>query len=462
MDRKGYHLKERIALKINENYTVTIEDLTHEGEGVAKVDGFPLFIPDALPGDEMVVTVTRVRKNFGLARKETLLNPSPNRVNPLCESFNQCGGCQTMSLDYPIQLIYKEKRVSDSLKRIGKVHTPVKPVLGMKEPWNYRNKAQFPIGLSHQKLAIGFYRQGSHDIVDTQQCHIQHPIIETVVRILRGFLKNQRISLYNEATGTGLVRHLVTKVGFATGEVMVILVINGKQLPQSQVLVEALQQQVEGLVSVVLNENTKRTNVIMGRENQVIFGKAFLTDQLHHLSFQISPHAFFQVNPAQTEVLYNKVLDMAALTGNETVLDLYCGIGTISLFLAQKARKVIGIESVEPAVEDARANARLNGITNAEFMAGPAEKLMPQLVQSGIQPELVVVDPPRKGCDEAVLQAMVQMQPDRIVYVSCNPATLARDLRILEDNGYQTMEVQPVDLFPHTSHVETVVLMYRK
>ncbi|MEN1759176.1 23S rRNA (uracil(1939)-C(5))-methyltransferase RlmD [Anoxynatronum sibiricum] len=447
-------------MKLNEKFTVTIEDLTHEGEGVAKVDGFPLFIPNALPGDEMVVMVTRVRKNFGLASKQQLINPSPNRVNPLCELFNQCGGCQTMSLNYPTQLIFKEKRVSDSLKRIGKIDTVVKPVLGMKEPWHYRNKAQFPIGLSHHKLSIGFYRQGSHDIIDTRKCHIQHSIMENVVKILRDFLEKEHISIYNETTNTGLVRHLVTKVGFATGEVMVILVINGKHLPKSHLLVEALQQ-VNGLVSVVLNENTKRTNVIMGKENQVIFGKAYLTDRLHHLDFQISPHAFFQVNPAQTEVLYDKVLEMASLTGSETVMDLYCGIGTISLFLAQKARKVIGIESVEPAVEDARANAHLNHISNVEFMAGPAENWMPQLAQSGIQPEVIVVDPPRKGCDEVVLLAMIQMNPDRIVYVSCNPATLARDLRILEDGGYQTLEVQPVDLFPHTSHVETVVLMSR-
>lgn len=446
-------------MKTNQTFKTKVIDLSHQGEGIAKVDGFPLFIQDALPGDELQVRVIQVKKSYGIATVIKIIQPSPDRINPPCDKFGQCGGCQTMSLDYEMQLSYKEKRVKDALERIGKIDTPVKPALGMKEPWGYRNKAQFPIGWSHEKLSIGFYKQGSHEIVDTDQCLIQHPVMDIARRQIRHFLTTTQMSIYDESTGKGLVRHLIVKTGFETGQVMIILVINGEDLPQEKTLISLLKDEVPGLVSVVLNSNKRKTNTIMGQNNRVIYGKDYLIDRVKDLSFQISPHAFFQVNPLQTELLYDQVLRFAGLSGKETVLDLYCGIGTITLLLAQKAYRVIGIETVDAAIKDAEANAVLNGLTNTEFIAGPAEKRIHQLQQSGITPEVIVVDPPRKGCDETVLQAMISMNPRRIVYVSCNPATLARDLRILEDGGYRTSAVQPVDMFPHTAHVETVVLM---
>jgi 23S rRNA (uracil1939-C5)-methyltransferase len=438
-------------MKPGQTLIVEIEDLTHQGEGIAKVDGFPLFIQGALPGDQVSVKIIQLKKSFGLAEIENIIAPSADRVNPLCDKFGVCGGCQLMALNYPTQLYYKQKRVHDSLRRIGRIDAPVLPIIGMDDPWHYRNKGQFPVGYADGKLSIGFFRQGSHEIINLEKCLIEHPVMETVLHIVREYLETFHISVYNEKTGKGLVRHLIIKAGFETGEVMVILVINGDSVPQQEKLTELLHKGVPGLVSIVLNSNKRNTNVIMGTHNQVLYGKDHLNDRIDDLTFRISPHAFFQVNPIQMKTLYDKTLHYAALSGQETVLDLYCGIGTISLLLARQAKKVIGIESVKAAIEDARVNADMNNINNVEFITGSAEKCLPELVRNGIRPEVIVVDPPRKGCDEAALQAMVQMAPQKIVYVSCNPATLARDLRILEDSGYVTKEIQPVDMFPHTA-----------
>ena len=449
-------------LKENGVYTVVIEDLTHQGEGVGKVEGFPLFIPGTVPGDTVKVQVRKLRKNFGLAELLQILEPSPDRVNAVCEHHNLCGGCQTLTLRYDVQLAFKEKQVKDALKRIGKIDTEVKPVLGMENPLRYRNKAQFPVGYSHENLSIGFYQRGTHEIVDMEDCSIQHPFNKEVIRVLKSYAEESNVSIYDEKTGKGLLRHLVTKIGFQSGEQMIILVINGHRLPEEALLIHKMTQEFPKLKSLVLNKNQRKTNVIMGPENRILHGQDHIVDTLCGLEFQISPHAFFQVNPVQTEVLYNQVLQLADLQGHETVFDVYCGIGTISLLLARKAGNVIGIENVEAAVQDARINAKRNSITNLEFHAANAEAIMPELASRNHMPEIIVVDPPRKGCDEKVLEAMASLNPSKIIYVSCNPATLARDLNYLESKGYQTMTVQPVDLFANTIHVESIALVMKE
>ncbi len=446
-------------LKENGHYTVIIEDLTHQGEGVGKVEGFPLFIPGTVPGDMVKVQVRKLRKNFGLADLIQVQEPSPDRVNAACQHHNLCGGCQTLTLCYDVQLAFKEKQVKDALKRIGKIDTEVKPILGMEDPLRYRNKAQFPIGYAHEKLSIGFYQRGSHDIVDMEDCKIQHPFNQEVIHVLKTYIEESDASIYDEKTGKGLLRHLVTKIGFQSREQMIILVVNGHQLPEEELLIHKMTQTFPNLKSLLLNTNQRKTNVIMGPKNRVLHGRDHIVDTLCELEFQISPHAFFQVNPVQTEVLYNQVLKMADLKGHETVFDVYCGIGTISLLLAQGAGKVIGIENVEAAVQDARINAKRNNIINAEFHAANAEAMMPELASRKHLPEVIVVDPPRKGCDEKVLEAMASLNPSKIIYVSCNPATLARDLNYLEFKGYQTTMVQPVDLFPNTIHTESIALL---
>lgn len=449
-------------LKENGHYTVIIEDLTHQGEGVGKVDGFPLFVPGTVPADRVEVRIRKLRKNFGLADLICVKEPSPDRVNPPCQHHDLCGGCQTLTLQYDVQLAFKEKQVQDALKRIGKIDTTIKPIAGMVNPLRYRNKAQFPIGFAHEKLSVGFYQRGSHEIVSLEDCKIQHPFNKDVIRELKAYIEESGASIYDEKTGTGLLRHMVTKIGFQSGEQMIVLVVNGYQLPKEDLLVHKMTQAFPKLKSLVINTNQRKTNVIMGSENRVLNGKDHIVDMLCGLEFQISPHAFFQVNPVQTEVLYNQVLQIADLKGHETVFDVYCGIGTMSLLLAQDAGKVVGIENVEAAVQDARINAKRNNITNVEFHASNAEVKMPELATQNLMPEVIVVDPPRKGCDELVLEAMASLNPSKIIYVSCNPATLARDLKYLETKGYKTVMVQPVDLFPNTVHVETVVLLTNK
>ncbi|WP_093372278.1 23S rRNA (uracil(1939)-C(5))-methyltransferase RlmD [Tindallia magadiensis] len=449
-------------LKEQELYTVTIEDLTHQGEGVGKVEGFPLFIPGTIPGDLVKVRVDKKRKNFGHASLVELIEPSEDRVESVCPYHHHCGGCQTLTLKYEAQLKYKDKKVRDAIQRIGKINKEIRPILGMKEPYRYRNKAQFPIGLEDGETVIGFFQRGSHDIVSIDDCKIQHPFNKDVIKMLKKYIRENKVSIYNEKTGKGLLRHLVTKVGFQSEEQMLILVINGESLPKEKELIAQITQAFPHVKSIVINKNTKKTNVIMGSKNRVLYGREYIVDTLCNLEFQISPHAFYQVNPIQTEILYEQVVEMAALEGNETVLDVYCGIGTISLLMARTAEKVIGVENVEAAVQDARINAKRNHITNAEFHAADAEVFIPELAMQKAKPEVVVVDPPRKGCDEAVLEAMVTLSPQKIVYVSCNPSTLARDLKYLEDKGYNVEIIQPVDLFSNTVHVETVVLLSHK
>ncbi len=446
----------------NKTYNIKINDLGSSGEGVGKIDGFTVFVPKAIPDDLVKVKITTLKKKYGIGKLLEIIEASKDRIEPRCSIANICGGCQIMHMDYKAQLEMKRKMVKETLSRIGKLDAKVNETLGMDDPYEYRNKAQFPVGIIDGKAILGFYKRGSHDIVDTEYCHIQSPINEEIVKAIKKFIDDFGLEVYDEKKRTGIIRYIVTKVGFVTGQVMVIIITNGKKLPYKEELIKILQDRIPGLKSIIQNINTRNTNVIFGQETLVLYGEDKIVDYIGDLKFNISAQSFFQVNPIQTKVLYEKALEYADLTGKEKVFDVYCGIGTISLFLAEKAKEVHGVEILEAAIKDARENAIINNINNAKFYAGKAEELVPKLYEEGLHADIVVVDPPRKGCEESVLETIVNMEPKRIVYVSCNPATLARDLAYLDGRGYKTVEVQPVDMFPHTSHVECVVLIEKE
>lgn len=444
--------------------TVDITDMGQDGEGIGKVEGYTLFVKDAVIGDRVQVKVMKAKKNYGYARLLEILVPSPHRVEPRCACARQCGGCQIQALSYERQLKFKEEKVLGCLKRIGGFERiPLQPIIGMESPYRYRNKAQFPIGMGKDgRPMAGFYAGRTHTIIPQEDCVLGIRENQQILEVILGFMEEFSISPYREEEGTGLVRHVLIRSGFATRELMVCLVINGKSLPKAQILVERLKD-IAGMASICLNINREKTNVILGDQVEVLWGKPYIEDILDGVRYQISPLSFYQVNPIQTRELYRKALQYAGLHGTETVWDLYCGIGTISLFLAGQAGHVYGVEIVPPAIEDARKNARLNGIENAEFFVGKAEEVLPRKYQEEqISADVIVVDPPRKGCDSAVLETMLKIRPKRIVYISCDPATLARDLKILCEGRYKLQKVQPVDMFPHTTHVENVALLLRK
>ncbi|PAD90988.1 23S rRNA (uracil(1939)-C(5))-methyltransferase RlmD [Shouchella clausii] len=449
--------KQAPPVQKNETLTVTIEDLTHEGAGVAKVNGYALFIPQALPGETVDIKVVKTKAGYGYGRLLQVQTKSEHRVEPPCPIFYKCGGCQIQHMDYSAQLAYKQKQVKDVMDRVAKLpNVPVRPVIGMDDPWRYRNKSQVPVAFQQGDLVAGFYAKRSHSIVDMDQCIIQHKENDIVVQTVKQLAKELRIPAYQEQSHQGVLRHIVARYGKTTGQVMVVLVTKEKKLPHKEAFISGIRKHVPGVVSIVQNINNKRTNVIFGQQTEVLWGEHYLYDEINGIQFAISARSFYQVNPEQTNRLYSKALEYADLTGNETVIDAYCGIGTISLFLAKKARHVYGVEIVPEAIKDAKRNAKLNQITNATFAVGQAEEVIPRWYDQGIDADVIVVDPPRKGCDEALLRTMIEMKPKRIVYVSCNPGTLARDLRILEDGGYKTEEVTPVDMFPQTTHVEAV------
>ena len=449
-----------MSIQKNQHYIMTIEDLGNNGEGVGKIEGFTLFVEGAIPGDEVEVRVVKAKKNYGYGKLMQIIKPSLHRIQPPCPYVPRCGGCQIQHIDYGKQLNLKRKKVQSHLERIGglkdiKVH----PTIGMDKPYHYRNKALFPIGMENGEVQIGFFAPRSHRIIDMNQCLIQHPITEKVIELVRDFVKKHSISIYDEKEHTGLLRHILVRTSWHTQEVQVCFVINGTEIPYVDILIQELQQ-IPHLAGVILSRNTERTNVALGETIEVLWGKECITDYIGELEFRISPLSFFQVNPIQTKVLYDKALEYAGLTGEEIVWDAYCGIGTISLFLAQKAKKVYGVEIVEAAIENAKVNAKLNQIENVEFFVGKAEEVIPQKLRyEGIKADVIVVDPPRKGCDPVLLDTIVDMAPKRIVYVSCDSATLARDLKILMEKGYEVKEVQPVDMFGHTVHVESIILM---
>ncbi|WP_081383828.1 23S rRNA (uracil(1939)-C(5))-methyltransferase RlmD [Paenibacillus sp. FSL R5-0636] len=494
------------GLPVNKNDEVMLDiiGMTHEGEGVGRVEGFTLFVQGALPGEKVRARVLKTKKQYGYAKLLNIVEASSARIAAPCEIYDQCGGCQLQHMDYTAQLAWKRQLVVDNLERIGKLRVAgggnsgkskeneavesqtdsanyggiadgttegagvtqtdgilVRPTLGMDEPWRYRNKAQVPIGVTEGGLVGGFYARGSHRIIDMETCLIQHEDNDDVVRKVKDIGRELGISAYSEETGRGLLRHVVVKKAFRTGEMMVVLVTNGRDIPHLDAWLGSIREQLPDVVSICQNVNTQRTNVIFGGETRVLWGRDVIYDYIGDVQFAISARSFYQVNPAQTEVLYGKTVEYAGLTGNETVIDAYCGIGTISLFLAQHAAKVYGVEIVPEAIEDARANAKLNEMKNVVFEVGASEDVIPNWKEEGITADVIVVDPPRKGCDPRLLETILAMKPERVVYVSCNPSTLARDLRVLEDGGYKTVEVTPVDMFPHTVHVESVALLVR-
>lgn len=473
----------------NDIVTVRIEDIGTEGEGIGKLEGFTLFVKDAVMGDVVEARLVKVKKNYAYARLEKVLTPSPLRVEPVCPYHKQCGGCQIQAMSYEAQLQFKENKVKNNLVRIGGfdqlfIESVMESVVGMEQPWHYRNKAQFPVGTDKDgRIITGFYAGRTHSIIANTDCALGVEENQPILQKVLAYMQNENISAYDETTGQGLVRHILIRKGFTSGEIMVCLVINGKSLPKEDGLVSTLRE-IPGMTSIWLNYNTKNTNVIMGTEGRVLWGQNTITDVIHRrsleeinsgkdclrydskknapqgITFAISPLSFYQVNPIQTEKLYSLALEYAGLTGEETVWDLYCGIGTISLFMAQCAKAVYGVEIVPQAIEDARKNAERNHIENATFYVGKAEEVLPRLYEEEhIFADVICIDPPRKGCDEACLNTIIKMAPQRIVYVSCDSATLARDLKYLCENGYEIRKVRAVDQFGQTVHVETVCLL---
>lgn len=475
----------------NDMVTVRIEDIGNDGEGIGRAEGYTLFIKDAVIGDVVEARITKCKKNYGYARVEKVATPSPFRVEPECPFHRQCGGCQIQAMHYDKQLEYKQDKVRGNLIRIGgfsaeRIDAVMEPIVGMEEPWHYRNKAQYPVGYDKNgDLVAGFYAGRTHDIIANTKCPLGPPENQVILEAVLSFMRENHVSAYREKEGTGLVRHVLIRSGFTSGEIMVCLVINAGKLPAAEKLVEKLtklrlekgETWAKRIVSISVSINRAKTNVIMGKEIRVLWGTEYIEDSLgvvdcgerneawavsdsERITFRISPLSFYQVNPHQTEKLYSLTVQYAELTGRETVWDLYCGIGTISLFMARKAKKVCGVEIIPQAIEDAKENARRNKIANASFYVGKAEEVLTERQLSS--PDVIVVDPPRKGCDEKCLETMIAMRPERIVYVSCDSATLARDLKVLCEGGYEIGRVRAVDQFGHTCHTESVCQMVRK
>ena len=474
-----------MSLEKNQEYEITIEDMGNEGEGIGHIDGMAVFVKDAVVGDVARIKIIKAKKNYAYGRLMKLVKPSAFRVEPICPLARKCGGCSIMQVSYEKQLEWKQDKVMNCLKRIGgisDVEKKMEPIIGMGRTEDfpairYRNKAQFPVRRDKDgKLAIGFYAGRTHSVIDTDVCYLQDKVNDEIIRRFRDFMEKYLVEAYDEEKHTGLVRHILTRVGRKTGEVMICLIINGNELTGIcgkdrkngkclNVEQEFVKQMADipGITSISININKEKTNRILGDKCRTIWGQDYITDYIGNVKYQISPLSFYQVNPEQTEKLYGKALEYAGLQGDEIVWDLYCGIGTISLFLAQKAKKVMGVEIVPAAIEDAKRNAEINGIKNVEFFVGKAEEVLPQQFEkNGEHADVIVVDPPRKGCDEVTILTMVKMQPERIVYVSCDPATLARDVRMLVKGGYEVEKVCAVDQFGHSGHVETVVMLSHK
>lgn len=456
----------------NDIVTVEITDIGVSGEGIGHVDGYTLFIKDAVIGDVVEAKVMKAKKNYGYARLMKVITPSEYRVEPKCAFARRCGGCQIQEMSYDRQLVFKDQKIRGNLERIGgftkeQIEAVMQPVVGMENPFGYRNKAQFPFGTDKEGNPItGFYAGRTHDIIANTDCALGVEQNKEILEIILQYMRENKIKSYDEKTGKGLIRHALIRYGFKTKEIMVCLVINGKKLPKAERLIEKLIQ-IEGMTSITISPNTRRDNVIMGDSYEILWGQGYITDYIGNVKYQISPLSFYQVNPVQTEKLYGLALEYADLKGDETVWDLYCGIGTISLFLAQKAKQVYGVEIVPQAIDDAKENAKINAIDNAEFFVGKAEEVLPEYYAEyerehngeTAHADVIVVDPPRKGCDETLLETIVKMQPEKVVYVSCDSATLARDLKYLCANGYEIKMCRGVDQFPQSVHVETVVLL---
>lgn len=454
--------KKIVPVQKKEYYDVKIESLTHDGLGVARVDGFPVFVANALVGEEINMKVTLVKKTYAFGRAVDYFVTSGERVKPECGIYKQCGGCQVQHLSYEGQLKMKHDTVVNHLKRIGHIEDAnVLPTIGMQNPSRYRNKTQVPFGYADGKVVAGFYQKRSHEIINMQSCLIQTDISDQIVETMRQLCQELEIAPYNESLNLGVLRHVIVRVGFKTEEIMVTLVTRTHEIPNSELLIQRLVSKYPKIKSIAQNVNPKVTNVIFGDETRILYGESYIYDEMNGIRFAISPRSFYQVNPIQTETLYSKAVEYAQLSGNEIVFDAYCGIGTITLFLAQHAKQVYGVEIIPEAIEDAKMNARLNGFENTQFAVGKSEEIIPAWIENGIVPDVIVVDPPRKGCDRSLLDTMLEAAPDRIVYVSCDSSTLARDLRVLIDGGYKLEVVQPVDMFPQTAHIECVAKLVR-
>ncbi|MFT5873022.1 MAG: 23S rRNA (uracil1939-C5)-methyltransferase [Clostridium sp.] len=452
-----------IPVEKNEDYIITIDNMGYEGEGVGKIDNFTVFVAGAIVGEKVKIKIVKVSKNFAFGKLIEIIETSRSRIEPVCSIYKNCGGCNLQHIDYKGQLDFKTNRVIQVINRIGKLEEViVHSTIGMERPYNYRNKVQLPASNKDGVVCIGFYAARSHDIINMEICHIQDKVADLVVKLTRQWIKEFNIKSYNEENNQGILRHIMIRKGIKTGEVMVVLVTNGKIFPHKEEFIALISKKIQGLVSIIQNINSEKTNVILGAHCLSLWGKDSITDYIGEFKFEVSPLSFFQVNSIQTEKLYSKALEYANLSGGEVVLDVYCGTGTISLFLSQKAKKVYGVEIVPEAIENAIINAKENKINNTEFIVGDAEKVIPKLISQGVRADVVVVDPPRRGCDKTLLEAISSMGPSTIVYVSCDPGTLARDLGILDELGYKTVEIQPVDMFPQTAHVECVVRIERK
>ncbi len=447
----------------NEEYIIKIESYGHEGEGVGKIDNFTVFVPGAIKDETVKIRLIKVNKNYGIGKVLDIVIPSNNRTNPICAIYKRCGGCNIQHMTYEEQLRFKTCRVKDVMDRIGKLKiAKIHDTIGMEIPYNYRNKVQLPVGRKNEDIIVGFYAPRSHNIINMEQCHIQTKIGDKIIYIVKSWMKEFGIKPYDETNHSGTIRHIMVRRGFKSKEVMVVIVTNGTKLLHSRELIEQLRENILELKSIVQNINAQKTNVILGTESITLWGNHTIIDYIGKFKFNISPLSFFQVNPIQTEILYKKALEYADLQGDEIVFDAYCGTGTISLFLSEKAKKVYGIEIIPQAIDNANKNKKLNEVNNVEFIVGKSEEEIPKLIEKGVRPDVIMLDPPRKGCEESLLHAIAKVEPVRIVYVSCDAATLARDLNILENLGYIAEEVQPVDMFPQTAHVETVVRMVKK
>lgn len=444
----------------NDFYTGKVEDYTHEGMGVVKIDNYPIFIGNVLKGEEIEFKVIKANQKFGFGKSMKILSPSEHRIEPPCPYYYACGGCQIQPLSYPEQQSFKKGAVDNSINRMGKLDRETKDVMAMDNPFNYRNKSQIPVQFKDGKVEMGFYQPRSHDIVDIEFCLIQKEIHNQLMVFIKEQFNKAHVSVYDEAMHHGLVRHVIIRSNHDDSEVQVAFVTNGKKNIFKDIIKE-ITEAFPMVTSVVQNINDKKTNVIFGDETITLFGDDYITDTLLGKQFHIKARSFYQVNHAQTEKLYQKAIDLADLKGDETIIDTYCGIGTIGLCASDKAKKIIGIEVVRSAVEDAKENAKLNGVDNAEYHLGKSEQVMKKLVKQGVTPDVVFVDPPRKGCHPEFLESLVEVGPEKIIYVSCNPSTLQRDLKYLNTQGYDISPVTPVDMFPQTNHIESLVMLQR-
>ena len=449
-------------MKKNEEYIVEIIDNGYQGEGIAKIEGIPVFVPNAIAGEQVKVKILKVLKSMAYGKVISVIKESNSRNVVDCSTFSKCGGCTLRHIKYNETLKIKKGVVENNLKKAGLPTITVNECIGMQNPYNYRNKLQYPVGIVEGKPEMGVFQERSHRIIPTKKCYIQNTLIQKIANDIYRFICENNISVYNEEKHTGEIRHIYIRIGIKTNEVLVVIVSNTTKITKEDELVKYITERHPEVKTIVKNINSKKTNVILGSENKVLFGNGYIEDELLGYKFKISPMSFYQVNPIQTEVLYTKAIEKAELTGNETVFDLYCGIGTIGICASKHAKKLYGIETIPEAIEDAKENARLNKIENAEFIVGNVEEELPKLLEKeNVMPDVVFLDPPRKGCDKKTLETLLEVEPKKIIYISCNSATLARDLKILESK-YKIGNVQPVDMFPYTSHVESIVVLKLK